>query len=217
VETLLIVFCVIVFLLAIVVFSPIAIAVDSRNRQVRVRWLFVLEFQTPLPGTAGQKCFTIFRKRFPVRGQQPAAEVTGVKKEKPAKAEAAAPKPRRKRRTVERFFIRCLGDSTIRRALARQLSVLLRRIIRSANLAGFDGHISIPDPALNGMLAGALAASNQGSRRGIRVNFAGENSLFLELHLHPHRVFKAFLFLLPGLPYRAVFRQWRAFAAVQPH
>ena len=78
--------------------------------------------------------------------------------------------------------------------------------------------ISLPDPALNGMLAGALAASNWGGgeRRKIQVNFTGENSLFFEFRFHPHRVIKALLLCLPGLPYRAVFKQWRAFAAAHP-
>ena len=112
--------------------------------------------------------------------------------------------------------MQCLADSTIRRALARQLARLARRIFRSVRLARLESDVSLPDPALNGMLAGALAASNRGWQ-GLRVNFVGENSLFFELRFHPHRVFKAFLFFLPGLPYRAVFRQWRAFSAARPH
>jgi hypothetical protein len=214
VETLLIVLCIVVFLLAIVVFSPVVIAVDSRNRRVRVRWLLALEFQTPLPGAKGQKCFSIFRKPFPIREQQPAAAGASVKKEKPVKEEQ---KPRGGRRAMGRFFVRCLGDSGIRRALARQLSLLVRRIFSSARLSALEGDVSLPDPAINGMLAGALAASSHGHRLGTRVNFIGENNLFVELRLHPHRVFKAFLFFLPGLPYRAVFRQWRAFSAARPH
>lgn len=213
-ETLLIVLCVVVFLLAIVVFSPVVIAVDSRQRQVRIRWLLALEFQMPLPGTAGRKYFAIFHKPFPIREKQPAAR---VKKEKPAKTAAAVQKARRRRRTTGRFFVRCLGDSSIRRTMARQLSRLLRRIFRSVDLSGSASDVSLPDPALNGMLAGALAASNRGPLHGVRVNFRGENNLLLELRFHPHRVFKAFLFFLPGLPYRAVFKQWRAFSAARPH
>ncbi len=215
-ETLLIVLCVVIFLLAAAVFSPAVIAVDSRNRQVRIRWLLALEFQMPLPGAAGQMYVAIFRKPFPIREEQAAAETAGVKSEKPVKPAPAVRKSHTKRRTAGRFLARCLGDSDIRRALARQLSLLLRRIFRSANLTRSDVDIWLPDPALNGMLAGALAASNRGSRSGVRVNFVGENSLFLELRLYPHRLFKAFLFFLPGLPYRALFRQWRACSAAQP-
>lgn len=212
-ETLLIVLCVVVFLLAIVVLSPVVIAVDSRQRQLRIRWLLALEFQMPLPGTAGRKYFAVFHKPFPVRETQPGV----VKKEEPAGAAAGAQKAGSRRRATVQFFARCLGDSGIRGVLARKLSLLIRRIFRSADLKGSAGDISLPDPAFNGMLAGALAASNFGREQRIRVNFAGENNLLLELRLHPHRVFKAFLFFLPGLPYRAVFRQWRAFSAARPH
>lgn len=212
-ETLLIAIGVALFLLSIVVFSPIVIAVDSRKRQLRVRWLLALEFQMPLPWTKGQKFLKAFGKPFPIREKQPAA----VKKKKPASAEAEVQKSFGKRRATGRLFVRCLGDSGIRRALARQLSMLLRHIFRSVDLRGWASDVSLPDPALNGMLAGALAASNPGRRQEIWVNFAGENNLLLELRFHPHRVFKAFLFFLPGLPYRAVFKQWRAYSAAQPH
>lgn len=212
-EILLIAIGVAVLLMAVVVFSPVVIAVDSRNRQLRIRWLLALEFQMPLPWTKGQKFFKAFGKPFSIREQQPAA----AEKEQPAGAGAAVQKCRSKRRATGRFFARCLGDSGIRRALARQVSMLLRRIFRAVDLLGSSSDVSLPDPALNGMLAGALAAWNPGRRQWIRVNFAGENSLLLELRFHPHRVFKAFLFFLPGLPYRAVFKQWRAFSAARPH
>lgn len=212
-ETLLVVLCVVVFLLAIVVFSPVVIEVDSRKRQLRIRWLLALEFQMPLPGTTGRKYLAVFHKPFPVRERQPGA----AKKEKPAGAADAVQKAGSRRRATVQFFARCLGDSGIRGALARKLSLLLRRIFRSADLKGPACDVSLPDPALNGMLAGALAASNYGRRQRMRVNFEGENNLLLELRLHPHRVFKAVLFFLPGLPYRALFRQWRAFSAARPH
>ena len=216
-ETLLLVLCVVVFLLAIVAFSPVVIVVDSRNRQIRIRWLLALEFQMPVPGATGQKFFSIFRKRFPIPEQQPAAQAAGVKKEKPLEPAMAVHKRRRKRRAMGQFFIRCLGDSDIRRALARQISLLIRRVFRSTDLTRAEGDISLPDPALNGMLAGSLAACNGGRGSGIRANFTGENRLYLEFRFHPHLVFKAFLLSLPGLPYRAVFKQWRTFSAARPH
>ncbi|HKT10283.1 MAG TPA: hypothetical protein VJW77_00520 [Terriglobia bacterium] len=211
-ETLLIAICVAAFLLAVVVFSPVVIAVDSREQQLRVRWLLTLEFQIPLPWTEGRKFFKAFGKPFLIPEKQAAA----TKKEKPAGTGVTVQKFG-KRRSAGRFFVRCLGDSGIRRALARQLSVLLRRIFSSVDLRGLASDVSLPDPALNGLLAGALAVTNPGRRQAIRVNFKGENSLLLELRFHPHRIFKAFLYFLPGLPYRAVFRQWRAFSAARPH
>lgn len=216
-EILLIVLFIIAAIMAVVIFSPIMISVDSRNRQVRVRWLSALEFQMPLPGTAGQKCLTIFRRPMPIRERQPGTEVTGVEKEKPAKTSPDVQKTRAKRRATGRFIVRCLGDSGIRGALARQLSTLLRRIFYSAHLTRSDIEVSLPDPAFNGMLAGVLASVNRVDRSGMRVNFRGENSLSVELRLHPHRALKALLFFLAGLPHRALFRQWRSFAAAQRH
>lgn len=212
-EIFLIVLCAVFFLLAIVMFSPVVIAVDSRQQKMCVRWLRALEFHMPLPGTPGRKYFAIFHKPLLVHRRHPFAEAAGVEVEKLAKA----PKPRRKRRAIGRFFMNCLADSSIRRALTRQISMMLKRIFRSVNLVRSDAAVSLPDPALNGMLAGALAASNSERLQRIRVNFAGENNLLLELRIHPHRVFRAFLFFLPGLPYRAVFKQWRAFSAARPH
>jgi len=217
VEIVPVVLFIIAAIVAVVIFSPIIISVDSRNRQVRVRWLSALEFQMPLPGTAGQKCLTIFRHPMSIRERQPSTEATGVEKGKPAKTSAEVQKNRAKRRAIGRFVMRCLADSSIRRALARQLSTLLRRIFHSAHLTRSDIEVSLPDPAFNGMLAGVLASVNRADRSGMRVNFRGENSLSVELRLHPHGALKALLFFLAGLPHRALFRQWRSFAAAQRH
>ncbi len=203
-EILLIVLCVAVSLLAIVVFSPVVVAVDSRNRQVRLRWLFVLQFLMPLPGTAGEKRLWVFQKAVPLRPQ------------KPAKQTIKTSKAHEKRRARGRFFLRCMGDSVIRHALAQQVAKLVRRMIGSVDLSRWMSEVSLPDPALNGMLAGALAASGRGLRSGVQVNFTGENSFFLELRLHPHRVFKALLFFVFSLPYGAMFKVWRALPAARP-
>ncbi len=203
-ETFLIALCVVVLVLAIIVFSPVIVAIDSRNRQMRLRWLFALEFLMPLPGTKGEKRLCIFQKPVPLRPKEP------------AKQTIETPKARGKRRVRGRFFLRCMGDSAIRHALAQQLAKLVRQIIGSADLSRWASDVSLPDPALNGLLAGALAASGRGLWSGIRVNFAGENSLFLELRFHPHRVFKALLLFVFGLPYRAMFRLWWALPAARP-
>ncbi|HEX5412210.1 MAG TPA: hypothetical protein VFZ27_10140 [Terriglobia bacterium] len=216
-ETLLIVLFVIAVVLAVIVFSPVMVSVDSHHRQVRIRCLFALEFETPLPWTAGPKRFAIFHRPMPLRERQPSTEAPGVKKEKSGKPAAEVQKARAKRRATARFLAHCLRNSGIRRPLARQLSVLLKRISRSANLTRSEIVISSPDPAFNGMLAGVLAAIDPIDRSGMRVNFRSKNSLFFELRLHPHRVLKAFLFFMAGLPHRALFRQWRSFAALQRH
>lgn len=203
----------IAILLAIVVFSPIVVTLDSRNRQVRLRWLGVLEFLMPLPGGSGAKHFYVLRKPVRLATRQTVPEQAKAKT--PATEAAPAPKPRKKRRFPTQFFMQCLGDSRIRHALARQLWKFGRRVTRSVELSRASSDVSLPDPALNGMLAGALAATPWGRRSNLQVNFSGENSLFLEFRFHPHRVFGACLFFLPGLPYRAMFRQWRTFSAAR--
>ncbi len=202
-EYLLIGLCIVAFLtvaaVAFVVFSPVVITVDSRRRHVRVRWLMVLEYLLSLPGGAGESGFYFLRK--PV----------AFKVRKAARKENVA-KPHKKRRPV-RFLMRCMGNSNIRRELARQTAKLLKLLFRSAEVSRSESEVSLPDPALNGILAGAVAGLPR--RMGIRVNFTGENSLFLELRLHPLRILKAFLYFGSGLPYWALFKQWRAFSAVR--
>lgn len=207
-ESLLVALCIVAFLLGIVVFSPVVVTVDSRSRQLRVRWLAILEYLRPLPGTSGEVCFYFLRR--PVSHRVPTKRAAEAEKP-PAKVRER----RKKRRARGEFFMRCLGDSAIRHTLAQQLWKLIKRVGGSVALSRSASDISLPDPALNGMLAGALAASPWGQQSGIRVNFAGENSLFLELRLHPHRLLKAFLLFASGLPYRAMFRKWRAASAAR--
>lgn len=207
-EAALITVCVFAFLLAIVVFSPVVITVDSAKRRLRVRWLVALEYLRPLPGASGDAGLYVFRKPVSL-GPRPSGQAS------PAGQESKPPKPRKKRRSTGQFFLRCLGDAGIRRALARQLWKFAKGASRSLVLARARGSVSLPDPAANGMLAGVLAASPWGRRLGMQVNFRDENSLFIEVRFHPHRVFKAFLFSLPGLPYWAMLKQWRAIAAAR--
>ena len=171
-----------VAMIAVLVFSPVVITVDSRQRHLRVRWLKFLEFQRPLFGGVGPSGFYVFRR--PVRFA--------------AREATAEPRPEevpQKRRLPARFFMRCLGNSSIRRKLAQQISRLFERVFRSVELARSKRKVSLPGPALHGMLAGALASVPR--RLGLRVNF--ENSLLLELRLHPHRILKAILLFATGL------------------
>lgn len=206
-EGLLIVLCVLVFFGAIFAFSPVVLTLDSCNRQVQVRWLAMLEYWRPLPGTSGESCVYFFRKPMRLWAQRPAKE--------PRKRAAQGQWRRRRQSAWGKFFLQCLGDSAVRSSLAQQLWKLGKGVSRSVVLARASSEISLPDPALNGMLAGAIAQSSWSRRSGIRVNFRGENSLFLEVRIHPHRAFKALLCFLLALPYRAMFRQWRALSAAQ--
>lgn len=93
--------------------------------------------------------------------------------------------------------------------MAAQLGRLAKRLLRSFRLAQFRGNIALTDPALNGMLAGVLAQSRWGRAARVRVNFTGDDSLFCEVRLYPYRIFTALAYFVFGLPYRAIWRQWR--------
>lgn len=189
----------VVILTATVLFFPVIFIVDSRAREIRVRWLGLINLLIALPGAAGPSQISIAGRSVRFRSRAP-------KKER-EKAEVSAPKERRRA-----FIWRCLRNSRIRRAIGRQVAAMLRRVPRSFELVRCRSNLSLTDPALNGMLAGALAQSRWSRAFGLRVNFTGENTLLCEVRFYPHRVFKAFAFLAVGLPYWAVFREWRASA-----
>ncbi|MDE3138002.1 MAG: hypothetical protein KGL59_15580 [Acidobacteriota bacterium] len=183
---------------AVVIFSPVVLVVDSAGGEVRVRWLVALEYWRPLPWAEGEArlSFAGIALRLPERKPRK------KKRERAARPRRAAPK---------QFLVRCLRDPELRRTLARQVSNLIKRIFRSADVTRWRANVSLPDPATTGMLYG-FTQFGWGQRMGIEVNFSGENSFFLEIRLRPHRIVKAVMFFLTGLPYRAMFRAWRAAA-----
>ncbi len=205
---LLIVLAVVVFLAllvtAIAIFSPVVLVVDTAGGEVRLRWLVALEYWRPLPWAEGEArlSFAGIALRLPERKP---------KKKKRERAE----RPKRRRAAPARFLVRCLRDPGLRRTLARQVSNLIKRIFRSADLTRWRANVSLPDPATTGMLYG-FTQFGWGKRPGVEANFTGENSFFLEIRLRPHRIVKAVLFFLTGLPYRAIFRAWRAASASAP-
>jgi len=190
-------------LIAIILFSPVVLIIETSNRAIRARWLGMLEFLIPLPGAKGGV-------RFSIAGR-PVALQPREKTKKPEKKEPTSQQQPRTRGGI-RLLWRCLRSAPIRGAVARQFAKLGKRILRSLDLARFEGNVSLPDPASNGMLAGTLALSHLGRAFGIRVNFTGDNSLFCEVRLYPYRVAKAFVFFAFGMPYRAIFSEWRAAA-----
>jgi hypothetical protein len=197
-----VVFCAALLLTGVALFSPIIVTFDSATRQVRVRWLSMVEYVAALPGGKGKSRLSIAGSPVRIRPRKRKAVGEG---EPPG-----SQKNRRDQATGGRFFIRCLRDSTIRRVLPRQLAKLARGILRSMVLTRSRANLSLPDPAANGILAGALAQSRWGRRLGIRMNFTGTNSVFCEIRLYPHRVVKAIVFFLSSLPYTALYRNWRA-------
>jgi hypothetical protein len=195
-----------VVLAAIAIFSPVVLIVDSAGGEVRLRWLVALEYWRPLPWAEGEARISFAGKALRFRERK-------AKKEERERAER--PPRRRRRATPARFLARCLRDPGLRQTLARQVSNLLSRILRSANVTRWRANVSLPDPATTGMLYG-FTQFGWGQRMGIEANFTGENSFFLEIRLRPHRIVKAVIFFLTGLPYRAMFRAWRAASAPAP-
>ena len=181
--------------------SPMVLVVDSAEGWMRMRWLWALEYERPLPGTEGAP-----RMRFvgrPIR----------ISARKPRKKRAARrAKPRAR---ASRLASRCLRDSVIRRALWAQLRKLLRGMLRSAEIKRRRIRVSPPDPATAGMLYG-FAQTPWGRRAGIEANFEGKNSVLLEIRFYPHRTIAPIFQFFIGLPYRAMIHEWRSGAAEAP-
>lgn len=198
---------------ALALFSPVVFTIDSENWEVRVRWLVALEYWRRLAGAGGEGLFLAGRPiQLPARRERPSAA---------SQPEAAKPKPqknRERRARLARFARGCLKHAAIRSILVRTAKGLWRGLARSASFKRLRIAVSLPDPAWNGMLRGWLAASGRGlpgSRLpDVRVNFAGENSVLMEVRLYPYRLVKALVDVLAGLlaslPYGTLWREWRA-------
>ncbi len=180
--------------------SPVVVTVDTASGQMGIRWLALLTYLRPLPWAKGSRQLLLAGMPIPL------AAPRGSKKRRRARVQ---PPGRRRRQAlfVVRLLRGCFRDSAIRRALAPQLASLAGGVLRSVELAGWRGSLSLPDPALNGMLAGVLAQGDWGARAGIFVNFTGENALQMEVRFYPGRLAKALLGFLFRLPYKAIYKQ----------
>ena len=196
-----------VLLTGIALVSPIIVTFDSADGQVRVRWLGFLEFLFPFRAKGGEARVFIAGKAALLRKPatpQVAPEVSSAKESRVRK-----PKASQRRNFAGRVLWHCLADSAIRRALAKQLARLWRGIWRSAVITTWRADVCLPDPALNGMLMGALALAESNLRSRLSVNFIEQNAVLIEARLYPYRVVKAVLLFLACLPYVSLFRVWR--------
>ena len=181
--------------------SPMALVVDSAEGWMRMRWLWALEYERPLPGNEG-----VAQIRFagwPIRIR------AGKAKKKHAE------RHRKPRMGASRLASRWLRDSAIRRALWLQLRKLLRGILRAGEIKRRRIRVSPPDPATAGMLYG-FAQTPWGRWTGIEANFEGRNSVLLEIRFYPHRTIAPIFRFFAGLPYRAMIHEWRSGAAEAP-
>lgn len=179
-------------------FSRIAITLDTGRRHIRVRWFAFIDFCQPLPGSQEGASLRVLGRRLSFQRFRRKASSGKLKKTSDES-----------RRTPV-FFRRAFADSAIRRTVASQVARLLRSGLRSFSITQCAANVSAPDPAYNGMFTGVLAATGAQRACGMRVNFHGENNLTFEVSLYPHRLARSFVGFLAGLPYRALFRVWRS-------
>lgn len=191
----------VLLLTGVALFSPLVFTLDSGNWQVRVRWLGAMEYRRPLPGGKGESGLLIAGRSvgLPARKARRKPERVGAAGRKYAKA--------------GRFARRCLREPAIRNVLARKFGELVRGILRSVCFSRRQITVSLPDPAWNGMLAGWLAQCGDSRGMACRINFTGENGVLFVGQLYPYRITKALLLFLAGLPYRMLYREWRACSA----
>jgi hypothetical protein len=181
--------------LLVVLFTPVVFIVDSSKREFRVRWTALIELLAPLPGGSGEAAILIARRPFRFRLRTGSPAKTG---------------PRAAARPPLAFVWRCLRDSRIRRVVAKQVTKLLKRIVGAFQLTELRSNVSLTDPALNGMLTGALAQTGWGRSGRLRVNFTGDNDVRCEVRLYPFRIARAGLLFFSGMPYLELIRAWRA-------
>jgi len=194
-------------ILTLLMFTPVVVLVESRSRDVKVRWSFLLSYVSPLPGAeAGQKLeLSVAGISVPLR--RPKRKAPPKRKNKLGPDPIKARKPRRK---LGRFMWNCLLDGNIRSALVRRFRRLPIALWDAVEVSRLHCEVSLPDPALNGMLWGTLATVDAASRTWLQCNFMRRNEVRTEVRFYPHRLVKAVLFFFLQLPYRALLKQWRA-------
>ena len=187
--------------------SPLVATVNSRRRELAVRWTVLFRALVPLPGGSGPARLYLagIPVRFPRFRRRPRSEKVRRKK----------PRPELFSR-IFRFLRYCAADSYLRRAVVIAGGKLARGSLHSLGLSRWHAEISLPDPALNGMLAGWMAATrwiSPARRAGggsVGVNFLGRNWLELEVRFYPYRLALAGGAFAFRLPHRAIVGHWLA-------
>src|SRR5215831_3913255 len=104
-------------ILTLLMFTPVVVLVDSRSRDVKVRWSFLLSYVSPLPGAdTGQELeLSVAGISLPL--SRPKRKAPRKRKNKLGPGPIRA---RKRRRKTGRFMWNCLLDGTIRSALVRR-------------------------------------------------------------------------------------------------
>ena len=181
-------------------FSPLVATVNTRRREFAVRWTVLFRALLPLPGGSGPARLYLagIPVPFPRFRRRPRPEKVREEKPRPARL------PR-----ILRFLRYCAADNYLRRAVVVAGGKLARGAVRSFGLSRWHAEVSLPDPALNGMLAGWIAATRWAGGSPVGVNFMGQNWLELEVRFYPYRMVLAGGAFVFRLPHRAILRHWR--------
>ena len=188
--------------------SPVVATVDTNRGQLGVRWTVLLRARYPLPVGSGPPRLYLAGIPVPFPRFRRKLRTEKVRKKKPRPARF----PR-----IFRFLRYCAADSYLRRTVVVAGGKLARGSVRSFGLSRWNAEVSFSDPALNGMLAGWIAATRSiaatrptrwvgGSPVG--VNFMGRNWLELEVRFYPYRLVLAGSAFVFRLPHRAIVGCW---------
>jgi len=186
-------------LAAVLLCSPVVSTVDTRRAELGVRWTALFRARYPLPGRTGSA--QLYLAGFPVPFPRRERGDKKPRKEKPRREGARLPR-------IFRFLLYCAADAHLRRALIVRGGKLARGSLHSFELSQWNAAVSLPDPALNGMLFGWLAATGWKGSRRVAVNFLGRNWLDLEVRFYPYRMVLAFAAFLIRLPHRSIIGHW---------
>jgi len=191
--------------LTLLMFTPVVVLADSRSRRVEVRWSFLLSYVRSFPGAETAQKLSVAGISVPL--PRPKREAPPKTKEKlgPGRIEAS-----KRRRKAGRFIRNCLLEGNIRSALMRHFRRLPSALWGAVEVSRLHCELSLPDPALNGMLWGGLATVDAASPAWLQCNFMGRNEVQTEVRLYPYSLVKAVLAFFLRLPYRELLKQWRA-------
>ena len=189
--------------------SPVVATLDTNRRECGVRWTALLRIRYPLPGGTGLARLYLAGIPLPIPRLRWKRRAKKVREGKPKPEVSRLPR-------IFRFLRYCAADPHLRRALVVEGGKLARGSLGSFGLSRWRAEVSFPDPALNGMLYGWLAATRWiaptrwagGSPLG--VNFMGRNWLELEVRFYPYRMAMAGAAFLFRLPHRSIFGHWLA-------
>jgi len=193
-------------ILTLLMFTPLVVFVDSRSRDVKVRWSFLLSYVSPIPGAETSQELELSVAGISVALPRSKREAPPMSKNKLGLRHIEA---RKRQRKLATFAWSCLLDGNIRSALVRGFRRLPITLWDAVEVSRLHCEVSLPDPALNGMLWGALATVDS-ALPWLQCNFISRNEVRTEIRLYPHRLVKTVLFLLLQLPYRALVKQWHA-------